>query len=137
VESYEHLLVSSVASPAAAWHLFGGAGPVFAGMTLLGVAAGVLIDLDHFLVQRLRDGDWNHLRAALSSPLEVGTDNQSVLEDPIPNWSRYLSHFIVLATVPAALHVLWAPLGAFLYLILGLHIACDIYRSWRKGSLGF
>lgn len=137
METVEHLVASLITAPVAAAILFGVSGTVFVILTALGVAAGVLIDLDHFLIQRLRDGNWQHLEEALSNPGKVTTKNQEVLENPIPNWSRYLSHFAILATVPAAASLIDSGLGTYLYVMFASHVGCDVFRSWRKGRLFF
>jgi len=39
-----------------------------------GIICGTLIDLDHFLASRIRNGNWHHLRNALKSPIAIFTD---------------------------------------------------------------
>ncbi|WP_414836580.1 hypothetical protein [Candidatus Nanohalococcus occultus] len=136
METYEHAAISAIAAPIAVWQIFGFS-QHFVPLSLFGFFLGVFIDLDHFLVQRLRDGNWNHLKTAFSDVRTITTDNGAALEDRIPNWSRYLSHFAILATAPVLFAAFSFRLAALTYTMLGAHIFCDIVRSWQDDALGF
>ncbi|QZY00532.1 hypothetical protein [Halobaculum rubrum] len=84
---------------------------VAAGWWALLTAAGVVIDLDHFLMARLVRGDWANTRRALANP-RVAVVDQSELFDPGDLWPlhRLLSHAIL---APIAVFGAWL-LGAAL-----------------------
>lgn len=73
-------------------------------------AAGVFIDLDHFLVARLVRGDWKNTRRALANPRAAVVD-QSALFDAGDLWplERLLSHAVI---VPVAIAAAWVTGGA-------------------------
>ena len=137
METYEHLLISSVVSPAVAYFVFGFSGIELAAFSVYGILLGVFIDLDHFVVHRIQEENWKYLKNALKNPFEVTTNNIKVVDNPIPNWSRYLSHFIILALLPAALYLFDQTVAEFSFIMLGSHITSDVYRSWRKDKLFF
>lgn len=133
MELYEHALISAAVAPLAVWQIYG-IGSFFAPLVLFGFCCGVFIDLDHFLVQRLRDGNWNHLKAAFQNFTKLAKNNQKVLEDPISEKSRYISHFALLSISPLIALAISPKLAALTFTMLASHTFCDLLRSWRGGA---
>ncbi|MFC7097584.1 hypothetical protein [Halobaculum marinum] len=117
--------------------------PVAAGWWAALTAAGVLIDLDHFVMARLVRGDWANARRALANPRAAVLD-QSALFDPGDLWplQRLLSHAVI---VPVAVLAAWwaggvsgpgvTPAAAALAMavVLYVHVLTDlIWDVWRQ-----
>lgn len=97
-------------------------------------AAGVLIDLDHFVVARAVRGDWANARRCLADPRLVLFD-QSAIFDAGDLWplQRLLSHVVV---APVAVLAAWAVSDAAalaVAVVLYAHLACDLaWDVWRQ-----
>lgn len=105
--SRHHLLVSAAAAVALVALLPLGPTPARAAVALAALTgAGVLIDLDHFVVARLVRGDWANARRALGDPRAAVVD-QSELFGPgdVRALQRLLSHALL---APVAVAVAWA-----------------------------
>ena len=131
--SRHHLVVSAVvaAGLVAALPLGGTAVEAAVAWGLL-TAAGVLIDVDHFLVARLVRGDWENARRCLADPRLVLLD-QSEIFNPGDVWpmQRLLSHVVVAPlAVLAAWAVSWAAAVA-LAVVLYAHLLCDLLWDVR------
>ncbi len=138
MEAYEHAIISTVGGLLAVPMIFQDLNIFsFTVLWILSIAAGTLIDLDHFLIAAIRDKNFSELRLALSNPVEVLSDNNSALDDLIPNWSRYVSHFILLFAMPAGIYLVNYKLSLLVFTMLALHISCDLYRSFREGQKFF
>ncbi|ESP89870.1 hypothetical protein [Candidatus Halobonum tyrrellensis] len=96
-------------------------------------AAGVLIDVDHFLVARLVRGDWANARRCLDDPRLVVGDQSAIFEagDVWP-LQRLLSHVLI---APAAVLAAWTVSDAAalaLAVVLYAHLLCDLlWDVWR------
>ncbi|UIP00264.1 hypothetical protein Hbl1158_02535 [Halobaculum sp. CBA1158] len=104
--SRHHAAVSAVVAAGLVLALPLGATPaVAAGAWALLTAAGVAIDLDHFLMARLVRGDWANARRAIANPRAAVLD-QSELFDPGDLWPlhRLLSHAVL---APVAVAAAW------------------------------
>lgn len=144
VYSRHHAAVSAVVAAGLVAALpLGDALPVAAGWWAVLTAAGVLIDLDHFLMARLVRGDWANARRALADPRAAVLD-QSALFDPGDLWplQRLLSHALL---VPVAVAAAWAVGGATgpgvapaaaglsMAVVLYVHVLTDlIWDVWRQ-----
>lgn len=70
----------------------------------LAVAAGVLIDLDHFLVARLNQGDWRATVHGLRNPRLLVFDQDKLFdEDALWGPQRLLSHAVIATVVVGVL----------------------------------
>ncbi|SHH67907.1 hypothetical protein [Halobaculum gomorrense] len=118
---------------------------VAAGAWALLTAAGVAIDLDHFLMARLVRGDWANARRALATPRAAVFD-QSELFDPGDLWPlhRLLSHAVLAPLAVAAAWIAGAALDAgglgvtptaaalATAVVLYVHVLTDlIWDVWR------
>lgn len=110
-------------------------------------AAGVLIDVDHFLVARLVRGDWKNARRALRNPRAAVLD-QSALFDAGDLWplERLVSHAVI---APVAVAAAWAVGGVVasgldagvtanaaaisMAVVLYVHVLTDlVWDVWRQ-----
>jgi hypothetical protein len=101
------------------------------------VVSGTLIDLDHFLLARYLDGDWEKLLMALRNPLEMASDNEGLIRE------KWLPPFLVVKTHLVELSILlvfYLVIDHLLLLVSAIsvsaHILCDVWADWRKGYLG-
>lgn len=124
-----------------------GATPALAAAAVaLLTAAGVLIDLDHFVVARLVRGDWANARRAVADPRAAIVD-QSGLFGPgdVRALQRLLSHALI---APVAIAAAWAygdavgtaataPAAALaMAVVLYLHVLTDlIWDVWHLDEL--
>ncbi len=139
MRSVEHFKISVLTAPIVVYLIYGTANTgTFFSMTLLGISAGVLIDLDHFPVVRAKTGNWRHLKIALSNPLTTFTDEDE-------NWGenmggnlgapeKFIYHTVI--TVLSLTIYPWYPrFSLLLFSMFSIHIASDLYRSWQLGNL--
>ncbi len=106
-------------------------------MISVAVISGSLIDLDHFLLARYLDGDWEKLRIAFRNPLRMISDNEGLIRD------KWLTPFLVIKTHLFELSILfifYLVLDHLLLLISAIsvsaHLLCDFWSDRRKGYLG-
>lgn len=93
----------------------------------------MLIDLDHFLLARLRTGDWRALRAVLAEPsLALVGQDRIFAPGEVGTLRRLLSHHLLGGTLVAALAAVapfWALLSAA---VLYAHVLADLaWDVWR------
>lgn len=94
---------------------------------------GTAIDLDHFLIARLRAGDWSHLRFVLANPRAAVVGQDRIFETgAVGDRSRLLSH----ALLGGALVAVVAAASSFLALVsavvLWVHVLCDLAVDVRE-----
>ncbi|WP_284012471.1 hypothetical protein [Halobaculum litoreum] len=142
--SRHHAAVSAVVAAGLVWALpLGDRLAVAAGWWAVLTAAGVLIDLDHFVMARVVRGDWANARRALANPRAAVLD-QSELFDPGDLWplQRLLSHVVL---VPVAVLAAWgagglagagvtpAAAAVAMAVVLYVHLLTDlIWDVWRQ-----
>lgn len=131
--SRSHLLVSLVLGAAVA--VLVGA-PVGRGALLVGYAGvlGVGIDADHFLIARLRTGDWHNLRYAVSNPDAVVLDQDRLFEEgDVGTLTRLLSHALLAGALVLGLVLLAVPvLAVASAVVLYGHVVCDLVAGVRR-----
>lgn len=133
MESAEHLKISAVAAPLFVAGLYGVSDPLsFLLLSLYGVAAGVLIDLDHFAWARYNHGHWNHLLEAFEKPFVVIQDNESVMAGALEDRQRYASHLFILALAGTLTYYVSQEFMLLTTGIISLHILSDLYDSFRN-----
>lgn len=94
-----------------------------------GLVLSVFIDLDHFVIARIRVGDWSHLRDAVSDPVGAFVDQGSVFPQMEFSVQRLLSHLIVGGGL-TLLSALAAPLLAvFTAVVVYVHVVADQIRD--------
>ncbi|WP_331236568.1 hypothetical protein [Natronorarus salvus] len=131
MESLEHAAVGTVVSAFALALLRPVASPLrHVGLFVYGVALSVLVDLDHFLIARARTGDWSHLRAVLSDPVNGIYDQEWVFADMEGMArQRLASHLILGAVLVVGLRRRSPLLAAYTGVVLGAHVVCDLLRD--------
>jgi len=136
MESSEHLAISAIVAPIVVAGLYGVSNPVnFLILTVYGVAAGVLIDLDHFVWARYNHGHWEHLLEAFEKPFTVMRDNQAVMENALEENQRYISHLFIFAMAGALTYTVSQNFMILTTSMVGIHILSDLYRSFEEGEL--
>jgi hypothetical protein len=102
------------------------------GVTLL----GVFVDLDHFLIARVRTGNWNALVRCLRSPRVAFLDQDEIFEgDAVGAWPRLGTHVVITAALVTALAVVSPALALAAGVVLVVHIGCDVAYDVRRGAL--
>ena len=101
-----------------------------------GTAVGVLVDLDHFLIARLKTGRWDAVRFCLANPIAALADQRRIFDrGDVGVLSRLLSHLllagIVVPLVAVASVSLAIVTGVVLYVHLVTDVVWDIYRLDR------
>ncbi|SIR27753.1 hypothetical protein SAMN05421858_2081 [Haladaptatus litoreus] len=105
---------------------------LLAGLFVYGVLLSVFIDLDHFVLTRIRTGSWRHLTACLKNPVAAFGDQDWVFEDVDSEdleHERILSH-VFLGGVLVALSVFVSPaVAVFTAVVLYFHVLADLLRD--------
>lgn len=101
---------------------------------LVGYAAilGTAIDLDHFLIARLRTGDWRHTRFAGTHPRAAFLDQDELFEPGIVGErARLLSHVLIAGGVTGGAFLVDPLLALVSGVVLYAHVVCDIVHDIR------
>ena len=95
---------------------------------------GTAIDLDHFLIARLRLGDWRRLRFAITHPRAAFLDQSQIFEDgDVGTLTRLLSHGLIAGALVAGFALSRRPfLAVFSGVVLYGHGLCDLVVDVRK-----
>ncbi|RQG90382.1 hypothetical protein EA462_09540 [Natrarchaeobius halalkaliphilus] len=98
-----------------------------------GTAIGVFIDLDHFVIARLRTGDWNALRFCVTHPSAAVVDQDRLFDrGDVGLLSRLLSHLLITVAVVSVVAVESTPLGLITGVVLYVHIVTDVAWDIRR-----
>lgn len=130
--SKSHLAVSAALGIAIAVAV--GANPDRAAL-LVGYAAllGTAIDLDHFLIARLRAGDWRHLRYAVGNPRSAFVDQDEIFDEgDVGPQTRLLSHALIGGLVIGGLVPVDPLLALVSAIVLYAHVVCDLIAGVRE-----
>lgn len=139
VYSVHHAIVSLVVGLAAIAFLppvsvLGFAVPP-AALALYAVAAGVLIDLDHFLIARLRTDGWDALETCLASPrIAVSDQGEIFAPGDVGVLSRLLSHHLVGGLLVGTLALASRPLAVLTAVVLYAHVVSDLVWDVRRAD---
>lgn len=105
-------------------------------LVLVGVVLGlgVGIDVDHFLIARLRTDSWKNLRRVIERPSIVFLDQESIFDEgEVGPVDRLASHVLIGAVGAGLLWLFglsyWA--GVVVVTLL-VHLVADVYESARK-----
>jgi hypothetical protein len=133
VRSTEHALVGALTSGFATRVLFRHAArPPKLALWAFGTILSVAVDLDHFVVARLKTGSWDSLRAVLAEPrAAVLGDQEWIFADAPPMATARLRSHAAL-TVALALLCLAARrtrVAVFTTAVLAVHVGCDLLRD--------
>jgi hypothetical protein len=95
-----------------------------------GLALGVGIDFDHFLLARLYAGDWRHLRYLLRNPIAAVTEQEAIFEDVRDmTLQRLLSHVLLSGALIGSTKRVSGSLGFTTAVVLYWHLLCDLLRD--------
>lgn len=108
---------------------------------LLVVGAGLLgtaVDLDHFVIARLRTGSWSQLRRCLADPRMALLEQDEIFQEgAVGKLARLASHLLITAVLVAGLSVVGPTLALAAGVVLAVHILCDVaWDLWRVRSSG-
>lgn len=103
-----------------------------AALAVYGLGLGVLIDLDHFALARLRVGDWRHARDCLRHPKRVVFDQDNLFSGTgrLANL-RLLSHVLLSGVLTALASSVSHPAGRLTAVVLYFHVLADLLRDNR------
>lgn len=97
-----------------------------------GLALGVFIDLDHFLLARFYAGDWRHLRYVLRNPIDAFGEQEAIFDDIRDmTLQRLLSHVLLAGVLIGLTNRFSRPLGVVTTVVLYCHLVCDLLRDNR------
>lgn len=97
------------------------------------IALGVLIDLDHFLLARLRTGTWDAVRFCLSNPAAVIVDQGRIFEPgDVGVLPRLLSHLLVGGGLVVLLALESVGLAILTAVVCYAHLVSDVAWDLRR-----
>ena len=132
MRSVEHATIGAVVSTLATVHLARGRSlPVKLALLSYGLLLSVFIDLDHFLIARLKTGSWSYLTRALRHPIGAFTEQGAVFPDVEMNLERLVSHVLIGGALFGLLRRASLPLAVFSAIIVTAHVLADVLRELR------
>jgi hypothetical protein len=104
-------------------------------VVLYGTAAGVFIDLDHFVIARFKTGTWASLKFCLADPRAAFVDQDRIFQQgDVGALSRLLSHLLLAGVIVPGLALESIPLALVTGIVLYVHIVTDVaWDIWRLG----
>lgn len=94
---------------------------------------GVGIDLDHFLIARIRTGSWDSLGYVVREPVPALTDQRTIFdESDVGKIPRLLSHTVLAGAIVGSLALVvptWALLAG---LVLYFHVLGDLLADFYQ-----
>lgn len=98
-----------------------------------GTAVGVLIDLDHFVIARLKTGRWDAVRFCLRNPAAAVADQGRIFDrGDVGVLSRLLSHLLIVGAVVPLLALVSTPLAIVTGVVCYAHLVSDVvWDIWR------
>ena len=132
IYSKNHFLVSVAVG--AVFAFVYGFSPVEGVVAVLGSGIlGVGIDLDHFLIARIRTGSWDSLSYVVREPVRALTDQRTIFdESDVGKIPRLLSHTILVGAIVGSLALVvpkWALLAG---LVLYFHVLGDLLADFYQ-----
>lgn len=136
MEGKSHIIISSLAAPIAVLTLTDATTiPEFTILYFLAVAAGTLIDLDHFFVYRYETGDWRDLKKALNKPKAVLEDFSTLTV--YSSKKKYVMHTVTFLAVMNLSYLFLRNLAALIVAMMSLHMLSDLYSSFEEKEYPF
>jgi hypothetical protein len=129
MKSVEHAAVGAVVSAVAVVFV---PGVSLLGQAMLwsyGLLLSIFIDLDHFVIARVKVGDWHHLTDALGDLRVAFIDQELVFPDVSITVERLLTHLLIGGALVGTLVFVSVPLAVFTAVVLYAHIVCDTLRA--------
>jgi hypothetical protein len=130
--SRDHAILSGlVAIPFAMAPVSPNAILVWSYMLILGVG----IDLDHFLIARLRRGDWTNLRRCFQQPQRIVFAQSEIFDDDdIRRVERLLSHHLLGGVLVAFTFFVDRYLAIVTAVTIYTHVLADIYWDLKTSG---
>ncbi len=98
-----------------------------AAVVAYGTAVGVCIDVDHFLIARLKTGDWAAARFCLSNPRAAVVDQSAIFEPgDVGVLSRLTSHVVIAGIAVPLVALASVPLAVVTGAVLYAHLLADL-----------
>ncbi|WP_122088769.1 hypothetical protein [Halalkalicoccus subterraneus] len=94
-----------------------------------GLFLSVFVDLDHFLIARVKTGGWSHLVGAVHDPVRAFTDQESVFPDVTIRLERLASHVLIGGALVRLLRPVSRPLARVSAVNLAAHVLADVLRE--------
>lgn len=94
-----------------------------------GVLLSVFIDLDHFVIARVKTGSWSYLVRAVRRPLWALTEQSAVFPDVEMTLERLASHLLVGSVLGMVFRRFSRPLAAFTMVVVYAHVLADVLRE--------
>ncbi|AHF99215.1 hypothetical protein HALLA_10490 [Halostagnicola larsenii XH-48] len=96
-------------------------------VVLYGTALGVFIDLDHFLIARIKTGNWDAVRFCLANPVAAVADQGQIFDQgDVGVLSRLLSHVVLIGLFVPLHFVFNIGLGIIVGVVLYVHLLTDL-----------
>lgn len=143
IYSSHHAVVSlavgtPVAVAVAPVDVLGASIPV-AALVAYAVAVGVCIDLDHFVLARLRTGTWDALRFCVRNPRATLVSQDRIFDaGSVGILSRLLSHLVIVAVAVALTAAVDSGLAVLTGVVLYAHVLSDVawdVRNLRRAGM--
>ncbi len=106
--------------------------------TVIGILAGVLIDVDHALLAMATQGKTREGLYWFRHPLEAVSDPDAFLEDmdyPALVYHRLATHAVLFIGTTALVWLSVHPMLTPVLIGIGAHVAADLYWDVRRGAL--
>ncbi len=130
MRSAEHATIGAAVSALAASLLARGRSlPTRLALWTYGLLLSVFIDLDHFLIARVKTGDWSHLVRAVCDPIWAFTEQESVFPDVEISLDRLATHVVIGGALVVLLRPVDRTLAGFSAVILYAHVLADLLRE--------
>ncbi|ELY43051.1 hypothetical protein [Natronorubrum tibetense] len=93
----------------------------------------MLVDLDHFLIARLKTGRWSAVRFCFTNPAATVADQRRIFDaGDVGLLSRLASHLLILGVVVPMIALSSVSLAILTGVVLYVHILCDVlWDRWR------
>ena len=108
-------------------------------LVVYATAIGVFIDLDHFLIARVRTGNWRALRFCLRHPQAAFLEQHRIFETgDVGALTRLLSHLLIAGLLVVGLVPISTTLAVVTAVVLYVHLVGDVawdIRRFRQSRL--
>lgn len=85
------------------------------------------IDVDHLIIARKNNEDWQVLRRCISKPKAVLlAQNSLITPSDVPQTERLVSHVIITTALSITLLLVNSHLAIVTLIVLSVHIGCDV-----------
>ena len=93
----------------------------------------MFVDLDHFLIARLKTGTWDAVRFCLRNPTAAVADQSRIFgHGDVGVLSRLLSHLLIIGVLAPSLSLASVQLAILTGVVLYVHLVTDvIWDIWR------